>query len=164
MERELRTRLPLLPHKLLPHKVDDKEVRKRVEVAKSRHKHFYDRHNASRELKPLTPDDNVFVREDNKWKHSGVIISGGKEHRTFLESTLNGDKRKNRVHLLKSRVSQTSSAPGSSVPCPTVDTEPNPEPSSTSAAKPRSESSGSGPSSPNVVRPNLPDSTLLCRS
>ena len=60
MGRELRTRLPILPHRLFPQQVDDKQVRKWDEIAKASYKQFFDRHHVSRELKPLTPGDNVF--------------------------------------------------------------------------------------------------------
>ena len=50
------------------------------------------------------------MHEDNKWKYSSVVISGDKDNRTFLVNTPKSIKHRNRIHLLKSPVSQSNFA------------------------------------------------------
>ena len=91
------------------------------------------------------------MREDNKWKHSGIVISGDKDNRTFLVNTPNGVKCRNRVHL-KSSVFQSNLAPDANSAHPTSAAEPCSESIPTTAAEPPSELSGAGYVNPNVTK------------
>lgn len=101
MGRMLRTRLPILPVKLVPRSPNDNIIRERDESVKQKFKENYDKHHGTLPLKPLVPGEHVLMKTDseNQWKSSGTVVAGDSENRTYLVSSPSGVLRRNRKHL-----------------------------------------------------------------
>ena len=101
MGRVLNTRIPVMASTLVPKLLDDKSFRETDAASKARAKFDYDRRHGARPLKPLALGDPVLVRNDNRWKKAGVVVSGDPVNRTYLVNTDTGVQRRNRAHLLQ---------------------------------------------------------------
>ena len=101
MGRNLNTKIPILPHLLLPQQPDDKAIRSADHNAKMKYKQHYDRRHGVRSLPPLKTGDKVLVRKEGKWKKSGVILNGDVKNRTYVLNSNGRVQRRNRNHLQK---------------------------------------------------------------
>lgn len=101
MGRNLNTRMPILPQRLLPTIPNDKEIRSADHSAKAKYKSHYDRRHGVRTLPPLKSGDQVLVRKEGKWSKSGVIVNGDVNNRTYVLNTNGKTERRNRNHLMK---------------------------------------------------------------
>jgi hypothetical protein len=101
MNRELRTKLPILPMNLKPKQPDDSSIRKKDERTKECYKRNYDKQKGATPLQPLHPGDDVLLKSSNDkaWTTDGTIVAADTKNRTYLVNTPSGVLRRNRQQL-----------------------------------------------------------------
>lgn len=99
MGRELQTRLPILPAKLLPQQPDRELIQANDEKSKMLYKFYYDRRHGTRVLPRLNNGQQVLMWEQDHWGNPGTVINSNHEHRTYLIKTPQGIYRRNRQHI-----------------------------------------------------------------
>ena len=97
--RSLKTRIPVLPNKLVPKTIPPEEISVADQQAKAQYKEQYDRRHGVKPLKPIEEGQSVLMKldTDKRWSSSGSVIQ--KSHRTYLVETPSGTVRRNRKHL-----------------------------------------------------------------
>ena len=104
MGRQVRTRLPVLPKKLLPKVPDPETLRSKDQATKQKYKLYYDNRHGVRNLKSLEPNQPVRVKLDNEkgWTKEGYVVQSDPSNRSYQVETDQGTFRRNRKHLLPS--------------------------------------------------------------
>lgn len=128
MGRQIQTRLPILPRRLMPVTPDDEAIRRSDQAAKASYKLYYDARHGARELPVLEPGDAVCMKRDQEkvWSKPGRVISSSQDNRSYtVTGPEGGVYRRNRKHILSSSFNlgegvsakelsqQTSDVPGS---------------------------------------------------
>ena len=98
MGRRARTQLPV-NEKLLNPQYDGVKVQNALKEKQHTQKYYYDR--GAKPLQQLNPDDQIRVRNENKWEPA-TVESKAKTPRSYVIRTERGQKlRRNRRHLMK---------------------------------------------------------------
>ena len=98
MGRRTRTQLPV-NEKLLNPQYDGVKVQNALKEKQHTQKYYYDR--GAKPLQQLNPDDQIRVRNENKWEPA-TVESKAKTPRSYVIRTERGQKlRRNRRHLMK---------------------------------------------------------------
>ena len=98
MGRRARTQLPV-HEKLLNPQYDGVKVQNALKEKQHTQKYYYDR--GAKPLQQLNPDDQIRVRNENKWEPA-TVESKAKTPRSYVIRTERGQKlRRNRRHLMK---------------------------------------------------------------
>ena len=104
MGKQVRTRLPVLPKKLLPKVPDPETLRCKDQVTKQKYKLYYGNRHGVRNLKSLEPNQPVRVKLDNEkgWTKEGYVVQSDPSNRSYQVETDQGTFPRNRQHLLPS--------------------------------------------------------------
>ena len=101
MGRKIRTRLPMLPSKLVPEVVSPGEIARKDQASKDKQASYYNRRNGVRSLETLEAGDNVLIWdiESRTWSIPGILVRqlGA---RSYLVQLASGRKlRRNRLQI-----------------------------------------------------------------
>ncbi|XP_041376766.1 uncharacterized protein LOC121389232 [Gigantopelta aegis] len=101
MGRQLKTKIPRLPEKLIPQPASDVDIWKVDQDAKARYKFNYDSRHDAKPLSPLKPGNQVLIKTDGDktWDKQGTIVAADPNNRTYLVNSPTGVLRCNRKHL-----------------------------------------------------------------
>ncbi|KAF4526512.1 hypothetical protein B566_EDAN014464 [Ephemera danica] len=106
MSRNLRSTVPVPPHKLVPAVLPTAEIRAKDELKKAAQKVHHDARYKAKTSAALEPGQRVWIRDIRR---EGVVVRKSGEPRSYIIKTALGNLRRNVVHLTKLPESSESS-------------------------------------------------------
>ena len=86
MGKRIKTRIPVLPRKLMPKTPDDSQIRLADQQAKATYKRYYDQRHGARNLPTLEAREPVLIKLDKEkqWVKPGIVTLSSLDHRSYL--------------------------------------------------------------------------------
>ena len=97
MGRNLKTKLPILPVKLLTKAPDHAAVQEKEKDRKEKNRHYYNKRHAVKDAQTLKTNEQVYIKDLQKM---GKITAQHHNPRSYIISTGQGNVRRNRTHLV----------------------------------------------------------------
>ena len=97
MGRQLNTRLPVLPSQLAPQKKDQSPLQAKEEVYRHKMKDHYDKSHRAKDLAPLRPDQEVWIRD---LERSGRVVRPDANPRSYVIQSGSQTIRRNRSSII----------------------------------------------------------------
>ncbi len=96
MGRNLRTTIPVVPSKLLPHLPNSSQLREKEKLMRERQQRNFDHHHRATDLKPLQAGGHVWIPDKQA---EGTVVEETNP-RSYVVKTPSGTYRRNRRHLI----------------------------------------------------------------